>query len=262
MNLASAMSGARLAGSKPSSCAMASLMRSSATCLLFSMPSSLGYVVLFTARSLAAVLPSCSVVAVTSRMSSTTWNASPMLRAYLRSFSIAASSAPPMSAPHTTEDSSSAAVLCSWMYCSTSRPTSLSSLLMSTTWPAVRPSAPTALPSSMITRSTLSAGTPLVARATCSNANESSASPARMAMSSPYTLWLVGRPRRKSSLSMAGRSSWMRLMVCTISMAHAVGMAAWMSPPTSSQAARVSAGRTRLPPASREYRMDSRRTSG
>src|SRR5215813_13676496 len=34
-----------------------------------------------------------------------------------------------------------------------------------------------------------------------------SASPARMAMASPNTLWLVGTPRRKSSLSMAGRSS-------------------------------------------------------
>ena len=39
------------------------------------------------------------------------------------------------------------------------------------------------------------------------------------------TLWLVGLPRRKSSLSMLGRSSWMRLMVCSISIAHAVGSA-------------------------------------
>ena len=36
-------------------------------------------------------------------------------------------------------------------------------------------------------------------------------------------------------------------------MAHAVGMAASMLPPTKSQAARQSAGLTLLPPASREY---------
>ena len=45
-----------------------------------------------------------------------------------------------------------------------------------------------------------------------------------------HTLWFVGRPRRKSSLSIAGRSSWINDMVWTISMAHAVGMAAEISP--------------------------------
>jgi hypothetical protein len=49
-------------------------------------------------------------------------------------------------------------------------------------------------------------------------------------MSSPNTLWLVGLPRRKSSLSIDGRSSWMSDMVCTISMAHAVGIAVETSP--------------------------------
>ena len=39
------------------------------------------------------------------------------------------------------------------------------------------------------------------------NASVSSASPARIAMASPNTLWQVGTPRRKSSLSSAGRSS-------------------------------------------------------
>lgn len=67
------------------------------------------------------------------------------------------------------------------------------------------------------------------------------------------TLWLVGLPRRKSSLSMEGRSSWMSDMVCSISMAQAVGMACAMLPPTASHAASARHGRTRLPPASREY---------
>lgn len=67
------------------------------------------------------------------------------------------------------------------------------------------------------------------------------------------TLWFVGLPRRKSSLSMEGRSSWMSDMVCSISIAHAVGMACAMFPPTASHAARQRHGRTRLPPASSEY---------
>jgi hypothetical protein len=70
---------------------------------------------------------------------------------HLRSFSTTSSLAPPMMAPHTTLASSSAAVLWWWMYSSTSRPTSTSSDLMSTTWPATRPSAPTAFPSSQMT---------------------------------------------------------------------------------------------------------------
>ena len=66
-------------------------------------------------------------------------------------------------------------------------------------------------------------------------------------------LWLVGFPRRKSSLSIDGRSSWMSDMVCSISIAHAAGMAVARSPPTASHAARHRHGRTRLPPASSEY---------
>ncbi len=43
------------------------------------------------------------------------------------------------------------------------------------------------------------------------NARVSKASPARIAMASPKTLCEVGFPRRKSSSSIAGRSSWIRL---------------------------------------------------
>ena len=46
--------------------------------------------------------------------------------------------------------------------------------------------------------------------AAASNALVSRPSPARMAIASPKTLWLVGLPRRRSSSSMAGRSSWIR----------------------------------------------------
>lgn len=45
----------------------------------------------------------------------------------------------------------------------------------------------------------------------------------------------------------------MRDMVCSISMAQAVGMAWLMLPPTASQAARHRQGRTLFPPANREY---------
>lgn len=57
------------------------------------------------------------------------------------------------------------------------------------------------------TLKTRSGGTPLVDSAMCSNAYESMASPARIAMSSPYLIWFVGLPLLKSSLSMDGRSS-------------------------------------------------------
>ena len=71
-------------------------------------------------------------------------------------------------------------------------------------------------------------------------------------MASPNILWLVGRPRRRSSLSMAGRSSWISDMVCTISKATAVGMADSTDPPANAQAARQRMGRNRLPPANSE----------
>ena len=66
------------------------------------------------------------------------------------------------------------------------------------------------------------------------------------------TLWQVGFPRRKSSLSIAGRSSWISDMVWIISIATALGIACSTVPPTSSHAARHSTGRTLLPPASSE----------
>ena len=47
----------------------------------------------------------------------------------------------------------------------------------------------------------------LTAAAIVSNANVNSASPAKIAIASPNCLWHVGFPRRRSSLSKAGKSS-------------------------------------------------------
>lgn len=62
---------------------------------------------------------------------------------------------------------------------------------------------------------------------------------------------------RRSSLSMAGRSSWIRDMVWIISVLNAVGMAVSIEPPNISQEAIVSTGRMRLPPANSEYLIAS-----
>jgi hypothetical protein len=70
-------------------------------------------------------------------------------------------------------------------------------------------------------------------------------------MASPKTLCEVGLPRRRSSLSMAGRSSWIRLYVWIISTAQASAISASSAPPTASPAARTRMGRMRLPPAKR-----------
>ncbi|CAL5353134.1 unnamed protein product [Camellia sinensis] len=79
--------------------------------------------------------------------------------------------------------------------------------------------------------------TPVVAVAMCSKAYKRRESAARTAVALPKTLWVVGLPRRRSSLSIEGRSSWTSDMVWIISTAHAAGMAAEWWPPTSSQAA-------------------------
>jgi hypothetical protein len=58
--------------------------------------------------------------------------------------------------------------------------------------------------------SSVRAGSACVAgEASSSNASVSGASPARMAVHSLKALCTVGLPRRMSSSSMAGRSSWM-----------------------------------------------------
>jgi hypothetical protein len=55
------------------------------------------------------------------------------------------------------------------------------------------------------------------------SASPKKASPASIAIASPNFLWAVGRPRLKSSSSIAGRSSWIKEYVWMSSMAAADG---------------------------------------
>ena len=76
-------------------------------------------------------------------------------------------------------------------------------------WPPTIPPPPAASARSAIARTAFPGSA--CARGECAitrNASVSSASPARIAVPSPNTLWEVGFPRRKSSSSIAGRSSW------------------------------------------------------
>jgi hypothetical protein len=78
-------------------------------------------------------------------------------------------------------------------------------------WPPTMPHGPAAsatirIAASLRAASAGSAGS----RAISANASVSRASPARIAWPSPKTTWLVGRPRRSVSSSIAGRSSCTR----------------------------------------------------
>src|SRR5438093_8942942 len=84
-----------------------------------------------------------------------------------------------------------------WMYSSVSAEIALPSDSMSTTWPPTIPTVPAAsaisATTSRITRGSL---TRSALSAMSRNASVRSASPARIAIASPKTLWLVRRPRR------------------------------------------------------------------
>jgi hypothetical protein len=73
-----------------------------------------------------------------------------------------------------------------------------------------------------------------------------------MASASPYRLCVVGRPRRKSSSSIAGRSSWIREYVCISSMAAALGNTWPGSAPKTAAVSMHSVGLTLFPPPSIE----------
>lgn len=66
-------------------------------------------------------------------------------------------------------------------------------------------------------------------------------------VASPNTLWLVGRPRRRSSSSMQGRSSWIRSR-CEPSQSPGKGQGISTAPPHRRQASSTSTGRRRFPP--------------
>ena len=154
-----------------------------------------------------------------------------------------------------------AAVFFSSISRSTSIPTRLPSDWRSIACPPPIPFAPDFSASTYAARQAFPAPTRLTdgAHSITSNAFTIRASPAKSAIFSPYTLWLEGLPRRKSSSSIHGRSSWISEKVCTISTAQANGSAASTSPPHSLQNAKVSSGRTLLPGREREYSIESSR---
>ena len=86
-------------------------------------------------------------------------------------------------------------------------------------------------------------------------ANIGMASPAKMAVASSVWRCRVGRPRRRSSSSKAGRSSCTKLNAWIISTAAAGDSASSSPPPMHWLARRTSAGRSRLPGASTAYSM-------
>mmetsp|Transcript_25720 Transcript_25720/g.53463 ORF Transcript_25720/g.53463 Transcript_25720/m.53463 type:complete len:237 (+) Transcript_25720:48-758(+) len=216
----------------PSSSLTASSLSLLASSLAPSRPMRRTYVALSAVRSFPAVLPSVAESAVTSRMSSATWKARPMLSAKASRLSTCPSSAPPSIAPAATDTLSSAAVLCLWIHLRSSRVTAdagLPSHSRSRACPPARPTLPTLAPSRPTTSRRRRCGSfpgifaASVYLTTYSKAVERRLSPARIATSSPYTLWQVGIPRRRSSSSMDGRSSCMRDMVWIISTARAEG---------------------------------------
>ena len=99
--------------------------------------------------------------------------------------------------------------------------------------------------------STRPAGRSFTVEAINPKASVSRASPARMAVASSKALWQEGRPRRRSSSSIAGRSSWMREYVWIISSEAAKGITASALRPNRAAVDRHSTGRRRLPPARR-----------
>ena len=60
----------------------------------------------------------------------------------------------------------------------------------------------------LVTAASTFAGSPCCSLSASPRASANRPSPARMATSSPYATWQVGLPRRSSSSSIAGRSSW------------------------------------------------------
>ena len=72
----------------------------------------------------------------------------------------------------------------------------------------------------------------------------------------------MGRPRRKSSLSIDGKSSWISEYVWINSNAQATGSNDAGHGPIASAVAIVRMGRTRFPPANRLYRIASCRVAG
>ena len=101
---------------------------------------------------------------------------------------------------------------------------------MSHACPPTMPRHPAASASSRTMRSRVASGRP-GASASTSNARVCNPSPTSTAVASSKAMWHEGRPRRRSSSSMAGRSSWTREYAWTYSIAAAGSTAASSCPP-------------------------------
>ena len=122
-----------------------------------------------------------------------------------------AASAPPRRAPPTTAAANSAAVLrrgCTRLRSPRRRRRRVAARnARSSACPPTSAREPAACASSRERARARRVGSPAAARASSSKARASSASPASTAIASPYATCTVGRPRRRSSSSMHGRSS-------------------------------------------------------
>ncbi|KAF7831094.1 Geranylgeranyl pyrophosphate synthase, chloroplastic/chromoplastic [Senna tora] len=96
--------------------------------------------------------------------------------------------------PQTTEASTNLAVLWVWMYSNSPKLTIFPSLFRSINWPPESPLDPDAAPSSAIACRTRLGETFVVLAAMCWKARVMRESPARIAVSSPKTLWAGGLP--------------------------------------------------------------------
>ncbi len=152
------------------------------------------------------------------------------------------------------------------MVSSSGPPISWPSAARSRSCPPTIPSAPAARVSSSTIEVARSRGRPSdrALASITSTASGRSAAPARTARVAPYTRCTVGRPRRRSSSSMHGRSSWMSEYVCTISSEQAsrhTATGGLPSPVAARHAAMQSPGRIRLPAVRSAYSTGPRSDS-
>ena len=143
-------------------------------------------------------------------MSSWIWNAKPMARANpVRAASCWGVAFPVATAPITTLASINAPVLWACINFSCSKVRDWPVAAKSIAWPAAIPEQPLWIASSLSNSTIMSAET-CFSEDSVSKLRAWRASPAKIAVASSNWIWQVGAPRLKLSLSMAGKSSWIR----------------------------------------------------
>ena len=155
---------------------------------------------------------------MTSNISSFIWNANPNFSPNFSNKLISSFGAFASIAPEIIETLISAPVFFICIYLSSSSLIFLPSFIISTICPPIIPSGPDA---SAIFCAAIKASFPYFNENFIIKfiASFNNVSPAKTAISSPYTLWLVGFPLLKSSLSIQGKSSWINEYVWIISIA-------------------------------------------